>query len=325
MLDVVIALWTSLPNGEPPIYPFEDRGQTNPGVDSMDPSTELVCGFVETETQAMAMAVAVMDGRVCSPKVFAQRTIGRVKALTYLKGLQHLSHLPSTTSETRNIALTMVATMALSRADPRLRRVFVEEGATGAYIKALSTLAERMEDISNGEILPWSVPNNLPQWFFLVNWFIDRTDQVLRQATSSPVAILREVESVVSNGLIRTLAVAKRHRPHERKAKWDEIWDELSMHAFYLEVLPGLYKEVTDHLEPTLSGTLANRVYDTDPSIRSQRPGWEESINPRDIGLSVDIDCLKMMSQFVEKKHRVKLCDNLNVRPYPFMIQPSRR
>jgi hypothetical protein len=132
-LEASIALWVILIDGHPPIYPKGRPKEAH--TDAVDPLHPFFSDITYAEHEAVADII--MAGKICTTRLFAQRTIGRFRALGNLRTLPHLSHLPSITVEMTNMLRVGTVIGELMFIDHRLEPTFIEEGAIGRVLKSI--------------------------------------------------------------------------------------------------------------------------------------------------------------------------------------------
>lgn len=298
MLDVAIAWWTSLIDGEPPIYPLRQRENPDPNAASTDTSTRLFHDLVKNDPKRVA--AAIMRGRICSPETFVRRTIGRMRRLATICSLPHLSHLPPVTVEVYNMLWTVTAAMELAKCEPRLHRVFMEQCAPGAFVKVLATLGDLMETTVRTGMMSTTVPSSLAVGAEHIKVLLLLAHQVIAWVDSSNTDTLCQVKDVISNGAVQLVFSGAVLRSSETRGHLDEIFDMLAFYGPFVEVFPTLFEHVSTHLKGIFPSPLK----------------WQASSlphTPREHSMGMDIECLDTMAYFSDKAHRVHLCDNLRV------------
>ncbi|KAJ3527552.1 hypothetical protein NMY22_g9743 [Coprinellus aureogranulatus] len=141
MLDFAVAWWATQYCGVPPIYPDNNRAASK----EEDGDAPMVLFGSITERNAKGLARTVMDGRVCDPEVFVQRTIQRMKSLLQLNKLDHLKHLPNNTLEIVSMECAVISLDHLIKAEPSLGRLVVLiPGALRAIVSCLVIVSDRL-------------------------------------------------------------------------------------------------------------------------------------------------------------------------------------
>jgi hypothetical protein len=230
--DVAIAWWTSLVDGDPPIYPLGKRDNPEHNVSSVDGSTRLFNDLVVGLSNEVA--AAIMDGRICSPETFVSRTIGRMKPLVNLCSLRHLSDLPPVTVEASNMIMIAAASIELARCEPRLHRLFMEKGAPGAYMKPISILGDVMETTVRTGMTRATIPSNPLTGSCYIGGCLSLGAMIMGWLNSSNTDVLRQVKDVVANGAVQLVfSGAVLLRPSEDRGFLDNIFDVLTFYAPY--------------------------------------------------------------------------------------------
>ncbi|KAJ3518474.1 hypothetical protein NMY22_g13655 [Coprinellus aureogranulatus] len=125
-----------------PIYPDNKRRAASKEEDGDAPM--VLFGSI-TERNAKGLAQTVMDGGVCDPEVFVQRTIQRMQCLLQLNKLDHLKHLPNDTLEIVSMECAVISLDHLIKAEPALGRLVVlMPGALRAIVSCLVVVSNRL-------------------------------------------------------------------------------------------------------------------------------------------------------------------------------------
>ncbi|KAJ3539125.1 hypothetical protein NMY22_g4875 [Coprinellus aureogranulatus] len=307
MSDVAVAWWTCLIDGEPPIYPSGRRGGNGPYDDSTDDSTELLSKLYDSDKQSKDLAAAIMNGAICSPQTFVERTLGRMRAFGRLQALNHLSHFPPETFEGSNMSRVVGITNRLILCDAELYRLFLENGTPGVYLKVLSSLGESLEEIVTAGALPGESDIN-PGFRECIARYIGllliSARYVLTWAYTSDSNVLQHMKDGISNGAVELVRSGIVLRSSEVRGELDDVFDILGLYAPYVKVFPDLFEKVTTHVRP--------HYPPPSEKLRGATTGLQSASTYRSVSIGHDIECLDMMAQFSDKSHRERLCDNLN-------------
>ena len=301
LLQAAVALWVVLIDGEAPIYP--NGRSEEPHIDSRDLFLEYFSKVARIDLEGVADAV--MSGRICTPKLFAQRTIGWMRALGNLRALSRLSHLPPVTIELTNMINVLTVAAELMFVDHRLEPTFAEEGAAGAFVEIYTALAGRMERAVREDADGWGTPERKQRAGDYIWGWLQNVIYLLSMMTGmSTISVLEQMEESMSSGALRLLSISEA-LPPQRNTHDDCPWTILDfafMFACHLESFPAIFKDVMKYSGPRVPDLL---------TVARGSPGYP--LDPR-LPAAFDINMMKTMSAFAaDKEKRIRLCDNLKV------------
>ncbi|KAJ3505656.1 hypothetical protein NMY22_g17505 [Coprinellus aureogranulatus] len=303
LINVAVAWWTALFKGQPPIYPT-GRSNPDPQADSADLSVVVFFNLADDNPQDFV--AAIMGGGICPPEVFVERTIGRMRAFSKINAQEHLSHFPPCTFEIGNLGCIAQVTWLLMEKEKRLRDLFVEAGALGAYMKAYAAVGKELEAraMAKGtQSIRTREAAHMEKLLMLAYEIVSRT-------ASSPTSVLRHMTDVASNGIVQLIGSGRAVRPDERMGTLDKAFDLVTLYAQFLDVIPSVYDDAVKCFEPL---AFDPRTFPSDINL-------DTYANTRNNNLSLDVAGLRIMHQFVDKEFRVRLCDNL--KHYDRMTEP---
>jgi hypothetical protein len=301
LINIALVWWTALFEGEPPMYPI-GRPCGDPHAPATDVPILVFLSLLRQDTKGMISSI--MGGNICTPEIFVQRTLQRVRLLPKLNTLPHLSDLPPCTMEVKNIGfLCDIAGLAM-RSEERLRGLFMKKGAPGIYMKACSTLGMALEarSVANGT---QSIDT---QEATHIESLLRVSQRVVEWATLSTTSTLHHVTDVVNNGVVKLVGSGKTLRPNEKQGTLDKVFETISLCASFSDVFPSIYKETMAVLGPSCPPL----------STRDSFPGYGPRLHDyvdsaRNLAFSLDIDGFNTMEYFAKKANRQSLCDNFKV------------
>ena len=301
LMNIALVWWTALFEGEPPMYPI-GRPRDDPYALSVDVSILVFLDLLRKDTEGMISSI--MGGGICTPEIFIQRTLQRVRLLPKLNILPHLSDLPPCTMEVKNIGyLCDIVELAMS-SEERLRYLFMKKGAPGVFMKACSTLGTALEarSVEKGT---QSIDTREAKH---VERLLKVSQRVVEWVALSTTSTVHHVTDVVNNGVVQLVGSGKILRPNEKQGTLDKIFETISLYAPFCDVFPSIYKETMTVLGPSCPPL----------STRDSFPGYGPRLHnyantARNLAFSLDIDGFNTMEYFAKKANRLPLCDNFKV------------
>jgi hypothetical protein len=298
MLDLLIALWTTLIHGEIPLYSCNEHGG-NPAANKEERVIRLI--QEASKVNGPALARAILAARVCDPETFVERTIQRMVTLPKLYTLRHLSFITSSTVEHRNVGYIVSITEALVCSDVYLRTLFTRAKAPQAYIpvveqslrafgvhmgRELVQLPDMKQDPNNSTgRMTRALAQMAPYVGALVSW-----------AASASISTITLMKDVIACGAAKLLldhfGILFR-LPLANRFPADAIWDMMEDYALHSKIIPVLCQNMRES-RFVLSKPL-------DPDSTFARDGRDADVK----GVAKRILDLE---RFI--KHSVAICDN---------------
>ncbi|KAJ3526032.1 hypothetical protein NMY22_g10332 [Coprinellus aureogranulatus] len=303
-INVCIAWWVALFDGHPPIYP---TGRTDPNPEVNCPDLSVALFLMTANKDPQGFAAAIQSGGICPPEVFVKRTIGRMRAYLNIGVQKHLSHFPPFTIEIDNMSSVAQVTYLLIKTDRRLWELFMNEGASGAYLGAYAAVGRELETRAMaGDAQSTRTPESIH-----LEHLLTLAHQIVEWTSYSPSSVLRNMADVASNGIVQLVSSGRALRADERRGPLDEAFDVMTLYAQFLDVFPSIYEDTIKFFEPLAIDLRPFVGGNIDPDTYA---------SSRNTNFSLDVAGLKIMRQFVEKESRVRLCDNL--KHYDKMAEP---
>lgn len=226
-------------------------------------------------------------------------------ALSKISNLPHLSAMPSATVENTNVGYIITLTETLILSSRRLRMLFTEAKAPQVYTRTAHTTMRTFmfHMIRELRLHVDATPDSYKAFERYSRTTVQMAPQIgapLSWAASSPTAPISNMKDVTSSGAI-ALVLDDLHtlfsHPYMHRTSIEAVWHFVEQYALHLKIMPLLCRYM-----PT------TRLYLSEP-----RPSHES--NPFDYDFEADAKaaCRRIVDLGAFRRHRVKLCNNLNV------------
>ena len=301
MLDLLIALWTTVIDGQITLYSCDKNGK-DPAANREERVITMLHDI--SKTNGSALAQAVLAARICDPETFVERAIQRMVTLSKVYTLNHLPYIRSVTVELANVGYITSITETLVSLDGYLRTVFTAAKAPQLFVPIVETtittfranigrellrLPDMMNNPSNSAArMSRGLAQMAPYAGTLVCW-----------AASAPISTISLMKEVISSGAARLLLDTFSipfGLPFVNRFPVDAIWDMMEDYALHLRVIPVLCQSIR-----------ASRFPFTKPTDR----GSMLADDGRDANVKAVAKRILSLGAFT--KHCVRLCDNPKV------------
>ncbi|KAJ3500124.1 hypothetical protein NMY22_g19367 [Coprinellus aureogranulatus] len=316
-VDAAIALWITLHHGVktrsapassegvrlfrcPEFYPSGKRGR-EPDTDQQDQGTGVFYNVALVNSRGIVESL--MEGRVCTPEVFVDRTIGRMRSLQDVSCLRHLSHLPTSTIEVSNMRCIVTITHQVMQEDSQMRDLFLREMAPCSYMNVLNDVGKRLETSSKSEnqVVAYGTTSTRQETRYMET-LLGLAEIVVTWASYSSQSPLRLMRGVISNGAIQLVASGRAVVPESSGHLYDKIFDLCTQYGVYLEIYPILRQTIQEFAMPKFWFDNWNPDFST--------PGYPGS-RMKDANVDSTRRSLSGMFESAKAASKVTLCDNL--------------
>jgi hypothetical protein len=232
-----------------------------------------------------------------------------MSVLNHVVLVRHLSHLQVIYHETENIQHIVFATSRLMESDLELRARIMAGPLPGTYMEALLMLstvlnAESLQELHGRrfEGLPPPIGRS-PQNEIDLKAVLPILEQIIGWNMSTSSGIPGGVKQLIVNGAIKILghSVHLRHGDEKHAALLDHLFAVLDEYA--------VYPKIITVLEAAVKADLETRLGRPEKDHRKVREFARSTKDTKLVGLAYAGAPL----QYVKKKNRISLCDNLKV------------
>ncbi|KAJ3524191.1 hypothetical protein NMY22_g11113 [Coprinellus aureogranulatus] len=225
MLNVAIQIWVAQCEGYPSIYPS--------GNAEWDADDGLYTVLTISNENPQGLAQAIMEGHICPPDAFVDRTLARLEFLTDIGQVKHLSRYQKRLRvEKRYIKDTLSIIYALSEADIRHHTLFRKHNVLGALTRALKSIPRRIVSLG---VSPSTVLNSRNH----VSDLFEVAEHILEFITDTLRDVARLMRSVVDGGFLYLLGPCLQF-------VWDTqpMFDSLLKTVLSYSTYPGIAKAI---------------------------------------------------------------------------------
>ncbi|KAJ2917983.1 hypothetical protein MD484_g2440, partial [Candolleomyces efflorescens] len=243
--EMCIGWWVMSYHDGPPYYPFGHPSPPDkPDHQMVDTVTQLFWSTVRGNPQIIANKI--LEGSVCSPEMFVHQTLERMRVLTVLHELEHLSLAHPEAIELCCIQCILLITDMLIQADFRVAQHFMRVDAQVVYMGVLVETSNRLcaqkpIEQSEAKMRSRSVMDVLLYSLCTVRW---------QSIVSSN--ILGRAKGVITQGIVQIIAnaikVASTLGEDSSFSVYRKIFDGLTVYSTYPSVLNKLLREIKRHL-----------------------------------------------------------------------------
>ncbi|KAF5323988.1 hypothetical protein D9611_008404 [Ephemerocybe angulata] len=292
-IELCLMWWVATDQGEPLLYP---TGHRNNPTDKDGEGRDLIICLMELAIQAnpKGMATCIKSERICTPQLFYLKAARRMVLLSRINQLKHLSHYPNITAENYNLRCMGVLTDNVTIPDPALYEVMMETRIPELYMEALEMISSRSWLASSdyhkkkcfGEILHISQT--------VIAWTAMRASHVVSTT-----------RGVVEKGLVRLLGNTMCVADEQQNKPWEFIFQVLVSLSTSPKIIALLDPVFTQYIYPKLHSLAEKNVA-------------KGLVTPA-------ISTLKAFASYLDKKTRIRICDNLDHRARTGAVAQGRR
>lgn len=282
MLDLAVRWWISVYDGSPIMYADGMPNQKATRDSGLAVFRQL------TKDDPAGMARAIMDGRVCTPALFVQRTIDRARCLVRLNEMKQLSERrPATLIHVRENFLTLLdTTQRLRESNPALRELFQKARILTVFMEVLGTIRD----------MPSNSPEDTER--SRAAGMLEMLELVLDWVTCTPSGLIGGMLTVIEGGFLMHMGNCVKFA-EERDSRCTFVMGLLIAYATYPKLLAAMLTGLSTHVTPK------TRLLTPGSARHSYFNGLVTGLEPLRKAIAVE--------------NQTRLCDNPKVR---FRTQP---
>ncbi|KAJ2913696.1 hypothetical protein MD484_g6714, partial [Candolleomyces efflorescens] len=286
VLKMCLILWlgTYADSDEPVSYPASNR---NPFTGEEE-DTVITIFYLTTRGNPAGMADIIMKGNLCSPEEFIRRTVQRMAQLVEMHAVLRLSHINLLPNENRNTRYLVHISNYLIEANAKFAKLYMAQRAPRAFGDALHGIAYRC---SRGH------PTVLKHRSTSLIEILGLIERVVHWAATSHTAVVFNLRDVIGSAaaiLTDCMTIPPTALDPIRIRPFENTIRGLLSHSTNPKVLAQLLGHLKQFANPVLEGLKKKK-----PAHRAQEL-MEDAIA-----------VCEQQSSFVNRKNRVRICDNL--------------
>jgi hypothetical protein len=286
VLKMCLIWWLGTYADQPVSYPFNNR---NPRTGEQEDTVTTVF-YLTTRGNPVGMADVIMKGSLCPPEEFIRRTVQRMAQLVDMHGVLQLAHINLLPYENRNTRYLVHISNYLIEANDKFATLYMAQRAPRAFGDALHGIAYRC---SRGH------PSVLKHRSASLIEILGLIERVVNWAATSPSAVvfnLRDIIGSVTAILTDCMTIPPTALDENRIRPFENAIRGLLSHSTNPKVLAQLLGHLRQFANPVLDG------------LKKKKPPHRAQALMEDA-----IEVCDKQSAFVDRKNRVRICDNLGV------------
>ncbi|KAJ3531161.1 hypothetical protein NMY22_g8272 [Coprinellus aureogranulatus] len=288
MLDIAIAYWTTQYRGFPVLYP----GGLPTDVPLIAESGDLGLWLFDrlTAENPGGMAEAVMDGRICEPKIFVKRMVERMSSMAPIQQVPNLANVKGWTVEVANAGYCVHSMDQVCEKEVRILKLLM---ATSRYpekmVQALGRMSTRLDERKLSDDA-----QELKRHTEHLMEILELSQHVVNWVARTSTNVVRNMRRLMDSGAILIVSHYITHIADQQHHTVDDILRTIIPYALYPLNLRMYVSAVSTLVSPRLSKT-------PDTSYRKSAVGTA-------------VMSLVPLRDYIQRGTQIIICDNLKHR-----------